>query len=171
MPRVVVGVIGPGAAASLDDCILARELGALVAREGWVLLTGGRSEGVMHAASGGARDAGGLTVGVLPGDNLGDASDAVEVALVTGMGSARNNINVLSSRVVFACGMSAGTASEVALAIKGERPVVLVRPDPVSRSFFKSLGGALVQDADTPAEAMTLARRVLGHEPAWERPA
>lgn len=44
MPRVVVGVIGPGAAASLDDCTLACELGALVAREGWVLLTGGRRE-------------------------------------------------------------------------------------------------------------------------------
>ena len=166
MPRVVVGVIGPGAAASLDDCILARELGALVAREGWVLLTGGRAQGVMHAASGGAKDAGGLTVGVLPGESLHGVSDAVEVALVTGMGSARNNINVLSSHVVFACGMGPGTASEVALAIKAERPVVLVRPDPVSRSFFKSLGGALVQAADTPAEAVDLARRVIAHERA-----
>ena len=166
MARVVVGVIGPGAGASADDCALARELGGLVAREGWVLLTGGRAEGVMHAASGGARDAGGLTVGVLPGETLGGVSEAVDVALVTGMGSARNNINVLSSRVLFACGMGAGTASEVTLAIKAERPVVLVRPDPVSRSFFKSLGGALVQDADTPAEAVSLARRFVARERA-----
>ena len=166
MAKVVVGVIGPGAGASADDCALARELGGLVAREGWVLLTGGRAEGVMHAASAGARDAGGLTVGVLPGDTLGGVSEAVDVALVTGMGSARNNINVLSSRVLFACGMGAGTASEVTLAIKAERPVVLVRPDPVSRSFFKSLGGALVQDADTPAEAVSLARRFVARERA-----
>jgi len=166
MARVVVGVIGPGAGASGDDCGFARELGGLVAREGWVLLTGGRAEGVMHAASGGAKAAGGLTVGVLPGESLFGVSDAVDVALVTGLGSARNNVNVLSSRVVFACGMGPGTASEVALAIKAERPVVLVRPDPVTRAFFKSLGGALVQDADTPAEAVAVARRVVAHERA-----
>ena len=166
MARVVVGVIGPGTGASGDDCALARELGGLVAREGWVLLTGGRALGVMHAASGGAKDAGGLTIGVLAGESLLGVSDTVDVAVVTGMGSARNNINVLSSHVLFACGMGPGTASEVALAIKAERPVVLVRPDPVSRSFFKSLGGALVQAADTPAEAVDLARRVIAHERA-----
>jgi uncharacterized protein (TIGR00725 family) len=161
MPKVVVGVVGPGSGASGDDCALAHELGALVAREGWALLTGGRAEGVMDAASRGAKAAGGLTVGVLPGETLAGVSAAVDVALVTGLGSGRNNVNVLSSRVVFACGMGPGTASEVALAIKADRPVVLVRPDPVSRAFFKSLGGALVRDAETPEEAVALARRLI----------
>jgi uncharacterized protein (TIGR00725 family) len=161
MPRVIVGVVGPGAGASDDDRNLAWELGALVAREGWVLLTGGRAQGVMEAANRGAKTAGGLTVGVLPGETLAGVSEAVDLALPTGLGSGRNNVNVLSSRVVFACGMGPGTASEVALAIKADRPVVLVRPDPVTRAFFKSLGGALVQDADTPAEAVALARHLV----------
>jgi uncharacterized protein (TIGR00725 family) len=101
---------------------------------------------------------------VLPGDDYRGVSQMVDVAVLTGLGSARNAVNVLSSRVVFACGMGPGTASEVALAIKVDRPVVLVRPDPVTRSFFKSLGGALVQDAETPADAVALARRLLAQD-------
>jgi len=161
MGRIVVGVVGPGEGASDDDRNLAFELGGLVAREGWVLLTGGRAFGVMDAASRGAKGAGGLTLGVLPGDDYRGVSQMVDVAVLTGLGSARNAVNVLSSRVVFACGMGPGTASEVALAIKADRPVVLVRPDPVTRAFFKSLGGALVQDAETPADALALARRLV----------
>jgi uncharacterized protein (TIGR00725 family) len=118
----------------------------------------------MDAASRGAKGAGGLTVGVLPSDDYRGVSQMVDVPVLTGLGSARNNVNVLSSRVVFACGMGPGTASEVALAIKADRPVVLVRPDPVTRAFFKSLGGALVQDAETATEAVGLARRLVPTE-------
>jgi len=55
------------------------------------------------------------------------------------MGSARNNINVLSSDVVIACGMGVGTVSEVALALKANKPVVLLTDHQESQLFFKSL--------------------------------
>lgn len=153
--------MGPGEGASLGDVRAARELGALVAAEGWALVTGGRACGVMEAASRGAREAGGLTVGVLPGVDAADASEFVDLAVVTGMGQARNQINVLTSRVVFACGAGAGTASEIALAIKARRPVILLRATAEARAFFAALGRDAVHFADTPREAVDIARTLL----------
>src|SRR5579883_351759 len=115
MRRVVVGVMGPGAQQRSGDEFerllqAAVDLGEAVARQGWALLTGGRAEGVMDAASRGADRAGGLVVGVLPGGDESDVSPHVHIAIKTDMGSARNNINVLSSDVVIACGLGPGTA-------------------------------------------------------------
>lgn len=154
--------MGPGAGASEDVLRAAYELGALVAREGFVLLTGGRASGVMEAASRGAREAGGLVVGVLPGDDASDASASVDVAIVTGAGQARNNVNVLTSRAVVACGMGAGTASEVALALKAQRPVVLLHAGREAELFFKQLGGEMVSIAESPRHALELVRGLLG---------
>ena len=161
MGKTMIGVMGPGRGARAEDVRAARELGRLVALEGWVLLTGGRDSGVMDAASRGARAAGGLTVGVLPGDDDSGASPAVDIRVVTGMGQARNNINVLSSSAVVACGMGAGTASEVALALKAKKPVVLLRAGEEARAFFESLGGELLNVADSPHEAVVIARSLL----------
>jgi len=161
MGRTIVGVMGPGGGATEDEVSAARELGALVAAEGWVLLTGGRACGVMEAASRGAREAGGLTVGILPTEDAGDASEFVDLAVVTGMGQARNQINVLTSRVVFACGAGAGTASEIALALKARRPVILLCATDEARAFFTALGHSGVHLAHSPQEAVGIARALL----------
>jgi len=158
MRKFVVGVMGPGEAASEDDLSNARRLGELIARQGWVLLTGGRDAGVMRAANAGAkRVPGSLTVGILPGDSHGAAAPDVDVVIVTDMGNARNNINVLSSDVVVACGVGgAGTVSEVALAIKAGRPVILLSAGELAASFFKSLGGDGFRLAASPDEVVDL---------------
>lgn len=161
MRKIVIGVMGPGAAASETDCANAYELGKLIAREGWVLLTGGRNAGVMDAASKGAKAANGLTVGVLPTDSDRDSSQAVDIAIITGMGSARNTINVLSSNVVIACGMGAGTASEVALALKANKSVVLLSNHPESQGFFTSLSATSVFVANTPVEAIAIVKDLV----------
>ena len=161
MGRTIVGVMGPGGGATEDEKRAARELGALVAREGWVLLTGGRACGVMEAASRGAREAGGLTLGILPTEGAEDASEFVDLAVVTGMGQARNQINVLTSRLVFACGEGAGTASEVALAIKARRPVILLCAGAEAQAFFAALGRGGVHFADGPRAAVEIARKLL----------
>ena len=80
------------------------------------------------------------------------------------MGQARNVINVLSSRVVFACGIGAGTASEISLALKLDRPVILLSAYPGAVAFFKTLGGANVSVAATPAEAVAKARLHLADQ-------
>ncbi|MEW5918155.1 MAG: cytochrome, partial [Gemmatimonadota bacterium] len=112
----------------------AERLGELLARDGWVVLTGGRPYGVMEAASRGAkRVAGSLTIGVLPTADE-DPSPFVDVAIRTDMGHGRNNVNVLSSDVVIACGIEGpGTTSEVALALKNGRPVILLAPGDAAR--------------------------------------
>jgi len=105
---------------------LAFELGRAVAREGWILLNGGRDAGVMAASARGARAEDGLVVGILPGHDAEGAAPDLTVAIVTGLGDARNVVNVLSSDMVVALPGGAGTLSEIALALKSGRPVVLL---------------------------------------------
>lgn len=153
--------MGTGDAATAADRQLAFELGQRVAQQGWLLLTGGRNVGVMDAASRGAKQAGGLTIGILPGENEEGMSVAIDIPIFTGMGSARNNINVLSSNVIIACGMSPGTVSEIALALKAEKPVVLLRTDQDSQTFFRSLAPHLVSVVSTPIAAIEVVAGLL----------
>lgn len=158
----MIGVMGPGTGASDTDQKNAYTLGTLIAQEGWVLLTGGRNLGVMDAASRGAKAANGLTVGILPDDRCDrNLCDAVDIAIITGMGSARNNINVLSSDVVIACGMGAGTASEVALALKANKLVILLTNDQESQLFFKHLSNDKVFLAKSPEAAIKFVKETL----------
>ncbi|MRR12141.1 DNA-binding protein, partial [bacterium] len=94
--RTIIGVMG-GGTVDADTMECARELGALIAHEGWVLLNGGRDCGVMAASASGAREAGGTVVGVLPDESAVRATPDLDIAILTGMGDARNVINVLSS--------------------------------------------------------------------------
>lgn len=166
MSRFIVGVIGAGRASSRDKAH-ARQLGELIAREGWVVLSGGRRAGVMDAVSEGAkRVEGSLTIGILPtaGSEEASVSKHLDVAIFTGMGNARNNINVLSSHVVVACGASgAGTISEIALALKAPTPkrVILLTDDKETIAFFKRLGGRMVSVAATPVEAIKKIKTVF----------
>ena len=163
MRRVLIGVIGPGEDALPEDDADAFAVGALIARAGWILVTGGRAAGVMHAASRGAQSAGGLVVGILPGAKAEDASPAVDIPVVTGLGEARNAVLVLSCQAVVVCGMNPGTASEVALAIKAERPIVLLRPAPDTLAFFRKLAGSSLLVAEGPTQGIDLVTRALSH--------
>ena len=95
MKKILIGVMGAGEKATATDCQNAHELGKMIAQQGWVLLTGGRNVGVMNAASLGAKAANGLTVGILPGNNTNGISEAVDIAIITGMGNARNKMSSL----------------------------------------------------------------------------
>lgn len=150
--RTVVGVMGGSVA---DDATLAnaRELGRLIAGGGWVLLSGGRPTGAMQASITGAHEAGGLTVGVLFDDDQGQAAEGLDIVIPTGMGAARNIINVLASDVVVACRGNGGTLSEIALALRFDRPVVLLDFDP-GAAFLDACGNGKWYLADTPAAAV-----------------
>ena len=159
MRKRIIGVMG-GSAAGAEDCRLAFRFGQLVACDGDVLLCGGRPEGVMDAAARGARDQGGLTLGILPGSDPDKAAECIDLAVATGLGQARNAINVLSSDVVVACAGGAGTLSEVALALKCGKLVVALGFDPGS-GFAPWLGKGLVL-AGTAEEAYQLVSEHLG---------
>lgn len=122
-----VAVIG-GATAGAESLELARDIGAGLARAGAVLVCGGLG-GVMEAAAGGARSAGGLTVGILPGPDAGAANASITIPLPTGMGEARNALVVRAAEAVVAVGGGWGTLSEIALARKmGIEVVTVGRP-------------------------------------------
>ena len=157
--RTVVGVMG-GASAGTSALENAHAVGRLIAESGWVLLTGGRDSGVMAEASRGAAEAGGLVIGVLPGDDTDGVAPHVDVAIPTGMGDARNAINVLASHVVIALPGGAGTVSEIALALKSGRPVVLL-DFPLGAPFAPYYASGRIVDATTPADAVAIAASFL----------
>lgn len=159
--KIIVGVLGPGESARPEDNELAFDLGRGIAKNGWVLLTGGRNFGVMEAAMKGARDANGLTIAILPGDSDREVSENADIRIATGMGSGRNIISALSSKVLVVVGMAAGTASEVSHALKAGRKVILLNQDEVTIRFFKSIGGYKVMIASTVDEALTMVRDYL----------
>ena len=101
----------------------AREVGRLLARKGCSLICGGLG-GVMEASCRGAKEEGGMTIGILPGNRREDANPYVDVPIVTGMGHARNLIIVQSAHAVIALPGGPGTLSEIALALKAGTPVV-----------------------------------------------
>jgi hypothetical protein len=152
--KVLIGVIGPGDA-SEGELMFAREMGRLLAKRNWVLLSGGRNTGVMAAANEGAHAEGGLTVGLLP-DESSDASPEVDIVIRTGLGSARNNLIALSADVLVACGAGAGTTAEIALGIKAGTPVILLGVRDLVAEYFFELGGALVSRVESPAEAIAM---------------
>ena len=161
MKKIIIGVMGPGEQATATDLQNAYELGKLIAQQGWVLLTGGRNVGVMDAANQGAKSANGLTVGILPGNNTNDVSESVDLAIVTNLGNARNNINVLSADVVIACGMSAGTAAEIALALKANKKVILLNNNQESKLFFQRLSPENIYFVHSLVEVIKITNKVL----------
>ena len=91
---LIIGIMGGGKATGEDEKAAYR-LGSMIAKQGWILLNGGRNAGIMEASAKGAFDHGGLTVGILPDDNCDRVSKYIKIPIITGMVKARNCINVL----------------------------------------------------------------------------
>lgn len=165
--KIVIAIVGSTDERAEQN---ARALGTLVAARGWVVLTGGRDHGVMRAAAVGAKSSTltlpGLTIGLLP-DARATAAPEIDVAIVTGMGEARNNAIVLSGDVVVACGVDGpGTASEVALALRNGKHVVLLGATPEAIAFFEQVGrrtglSQLLSHAESPDEVIARIDDVL----------
>ncbi|NMD42445.1 MAG: TIGR00725 family protein [Firmicutes bacterium] len=109
--------VGSGAA------LLAEEVGAEIAGRGGILVCGG-GQGVMEAASKGARDRGGTVLGILPGNDRSGGNPYLSLAVATGLGDARNAIIARTVDVMIAVGGGYGTLSEIALALKMGAPVI-----------------------------------------------
>jgi uncharacterized protein (TIGR00725 family) len=128
-----IAVIG-GSESSESVTSDAEAVGAALARAGAVVVCGGLG-GVMEAACRGAKSAGGLTVGLLPGTDRAAANPWVDVVVPTGLGEARNVLVVRSAAAVIALDGEYGTLSEIALALRAGTAVIglgtwsLTRPD------------------------------------------
>jgi uncharacterized protein (TIGR00725 family) len=161
MRRRVIAVVGTSREAN-SSILIASELGSMIAENGWVLITGGRDSGVMKAANEGAKEVeGSLTIGILPNAET-DVLPAVDVAIITDTGEARNNIIVLSADIVIACGVEdPGTASEVGLALKAGKPVVVLGASDAAREFFVGIGAGLIHIAESPTIAIAISKQLM----------
>jgi uncharacterized protein (TIGR00725 family) len=142
-----VAVIGGG---QCDASVwkMAQELGRRLAEEGHTTICGGLG-GVMEAVCCGAREAGGLAVGILPGEK-DEANPFVGIAIATGMGHARNVLVVKSADAVIALPGEYGTLSEMALALKMGKLVISLKS--------WSINGAI--DAESVEEAISLLEKI-----------
>jgi len=145
----LLAVVG-GASADADTLARAEAVGAAVARAGATLVCGGRG-GVMEAACRGAAGQGGMTIGILPGGDRGDANPYVRVAIATGLGDARNVIIARTADALIAVGGRYGTLSEIALGLAFGKRVVSI-----GSWSLDDKGGDLLY-ADEPTEAVRLA--------------
>ncbi len=116
-----VAVVGPGEA-SAEEIATAEAVGRALAEKQATLICGGLG-GVMEAACRGAAQNGGVTIGILPGQDRAAANEWVKVALATGLGELRNGLIVRAADAVIAVGGAYGTLSEVALALRTGVPV------------------------------------------------
>jgi uncharacterized protein (TIGR00725 family) len=119
---MIIAVIG-GGEPNARAMELAEEVGRELASRGATVVCGGLA-GVMEAVCRGAKQAGGLTIGILPGSNPGDANPYVDVPICTGLGYARNVIVVKTGRAVIAIDGAFGTLSEIGHALGDGIPVI-----------------------------------------------
>jgi hypothetical protein len=157
--RPVIGVMG-AAACDAATYATARELGRRLGAAGFVLLCGGGT-GVMEAAARGAAEAGGLTIGILPGRDAEESppNPYIQVPLFTGMAYARNWVNVVASDVLVAVAGELGTLSEIALGLKAGKPVLLLQSWQFEIPGFTP--PANLHRVATPEEALARIRALL----------
>jgi uncharacterized protein (TIGR00725 family) len=143
----------------------AEEVGELLARRGAIVVTGGLS-GVMEAVSRGAKNAGGLVIGILPGFDKRDANDYVDVAITTGMGWMRNTLVVRAADAVIMISGGIGTLNELTVAYEDKPTVILegtggwsdrIRGIAYKGKHLDEGGTNELHFAKTPAEAVDIA--------------
>ena len=155
---MIIAVIGDSSC-SPEEANLAETVGELLAQQGVTIMCGGLG-GVMEAACRGAKSKGGLTVGILPGQDSSKANPWVDVSVVTGIGEARNVAVVKSAQAVVAIGGSYGTLSEIAYALKSGIPVIGLNTWSLSRNGREDDSIIRVQSAvEAVNKAISLAKR------------
>lgn len=121
--KVCISVIGSGGPISKETAKIANDVGREIAVRGGVLICGGLG-GVMAEAAKGAKEKGGLTIGIIPGEDPDSANPYIDIPIITGLGFARNVLVAYSGSAVIAISGKLGTLSEISYALLKEKPVI-----------------------------------------------
>jgi uncharacterized protein (TIGR00725 family) len=160
---MIIAVIGDSSC-SPEEAKLAESVGELLAQRGAIIVCGGLG-GVMEAVCRGVKSKGGLTVGILPGEDSSMANPWVDIPVVTGVGEARNFAVVKSAQTVIAIGGGYGTLSEIAYARKSNIPVIGLNTWSLSRNGREDDSIIRVQTAtEAVGKAISLAKRRKNYE-------
>ena len=153
----MIAVIG-GGQCSKEESAIAEAVGRELAKRGVVVVCGGLG-GVMEAVCKGATSAGGLTVGILPGEMRQQANPYVRIPIVTGIGFARNVAVVKSAQAVIAIGGAYGTLSEISHALQAGVPVIGLNTWTISKNG--QVDTSIIR-AEKPADAVEIALSLAG---------
>jgi uncharacterized protein (TIGR00725 family) len=165
---MIISVIGDSSC-SPEEARVAEAVGRLLAEKGVTLMCGGLG-GVMEAACRGAKSAGGITVGILPGQDPRTANAWVDIPVVSSMGEARNVVVAKSAQAVIAIGGKYGTLSEIAYALNSGIPVIGLNTWSLSRDGQEDDSIVRVQTANEAVEkAVSLADKRGNSEIASQR--
>ena len=160
---MIIAVIGDSSC-SPEEAKLAESVGELLAQQGANIVCGGLG-GVMEAVCRGAKSKGGLTIGILPGQDSSMANPWVDIPVVTGIGEARNVAVVTSAQAVIAIGGGYGTLSEIAYALKSSIPVIGLNTWSLSRNGREDDSIIRAHSAtEAVGKAISLAKRRKNYE-------
>jgi uncharacterized protein (TIGR00725 family) len=157
--KIQILIIGHnGTSITQEVAKIAYETGAEVARSGAVLITGGM-EGVMESACRGAKDAGGLTVGIIPQSDPSFANQYCDIVIPSGMGLARDFLNALSGDGVIIIGGGSGTLSETCAAYMHKKPIVAIKnsggiAEKYADQYLDHRKSVLITGVSSPQEAV-----------------
>lgn len=119
--KVLISVIGSHEMTTEVES-LALNVGKIVVEVGCILVCGGLG-GAMEAASRGAKQAGGLTIGLLPGKDKSDANKYIDIPINTTIGFARNAMVACSGDIIIALPGSHGTSCEISYGFVYNKPI------------------------------------------------
>ncbi len=170
-----IGIIGqserPTEPLSQKTAKIAYKMGYIIGQNGWQLISGGR-DGVMRESSRGAKDAGGLTVGIMPSLDKKEANKYVDVVINTGLGiGMRSELMIHTVDIVVMIGGKNGTLKELSAAYLNKKPVIVIRSsgelaDTLQNFLFE---GKYIDNrrnieilfAENPEEAEKMIKRIL----------
>ena len=155
---LVIGNNDNGCTPELEK--IAYETGIETAKSNSILITGGLG-GVMKAASKGAKESGGLTVGIIPQNDMSEANEFCDVVIPSGIGLMRDFLNALSADGVIAIGGGSGTLSEICAAYMYSKPIVVLKNSGGTSTKFADQyldhrKNVKIVGVETPKEAVEL---------------
>ena len=157
--NIQITIIGNNENGTTPELVkIAYETGMEIAKSGAVLITGGL-DGVMKAASHGAKDGGGLTVGIIPQNDASFANEYCDVVIPTGMGLARDFLTALSGDGVIIIGGGSGTLSETCAAYMHKKPIVAIKTsggvaEKYADQYLDHRQNVMIIGVNTPKEAV-----------------
>ena len=155
--KIQIGVIGSKDIHSGNVWDMALKVGREIARAGAILVCGGLT-GIMEASARGAKESGGMTVGIVPGNVKSEANPFIEIVIATGIGYARNTIVATTCDIVIIVAGGTGTLSEAAFALNMGKTVIALKGSGGVADLLanKEIDGKLVLSASSPLEAVRL---------------
>ena len=159
-----ITVIGDSVATK-ENYQIAYELGKLLAKEKFIVINGGRG-GVMEAVCKGVQEVGGISVCILPSENKHEANKYCSIIIPSGIGFARNSINILAGDGIIAIGGRAGTLSEIAFAWIYNKPIVVLDKtngwsEKLKNQRLDDRRTDIIYSATTPEEAVSKIKELL----------